>query len=128
MNILVYLIYTLLLVLFFVFYLFCTDSPKEPYNIRHTLGVAGISVSWEHDRPCFEGQVFEFIVIWQKGCTCDHSEMSTTVSGTTIHIRNLEPDTTYKICVSAVSTSTFDDQVKSERKCLHTKTLKLVCT
>ena len=71
--------------------------------------------------------MFAFIVSWQKGCTCDHSEliMNITVSGTTFNIRNLEPDTTYKICVSAVSIS--DRQEKSEMKCLHTKTLKLVC-
>ena len=69
--------------------------------------------------------MFEFIVSWQKACTCDHSELSTTVSGITFDIQNLEPDTTYKICVSAVSIS--DRQVKSKMKCLHTKTLKLVC-
>ena len=89
-----------------------------------TPGVDNISVSWEHGRSCFEDHIFEFIVNWQKACTCDHSEMNTTVTRTTFDIRNLEPDTTYKICVSVVSSS---DDVKSQRKCLHTKTLTLVC-
>ena len=65
--------------------------------------------------------MFVFVVSWQKACTCDLSELSTAVNGTTFNIQNLEPDTNYRICVSAVSTS--DNQVKSERKCLHTKTL-----
>ena len=69
--------------------------------------------------------MFEFIVSWQKACTCDHSEMNTTVSGTTFDIQDLEPDTIYKICVAAVSIS--DGQVKSDMKCLHIKTLKLIC-
>ena len=69
--------------------------------------------------------MFVFIVSWQKVCTCDLSELSTTVIGTTFNIQDLEPDTNYSICVSAVSS--YDDQVKSERKCLHTKTLKPVC-
>ena len=106
-------------------YLFCTDSPKEPYNITLTPGVAGVSISWEHDRSCFEGHAFVFVVSWQKACTCDLSELSTAVIGTTFNIQDLEPDTIYSICVSAVSSS--DTQVKSERKCLHTKTLKPVC-
>ena len=66
-----------------------------------------------------------FIVSWQKACTCDLSELSTAVIGTTFNIQDLEPDTIYSICVSAVSSS--DDQMKSERKCFHTKTLELVC-
>ena len=74
---------------------------------------------------CFEDHLFVFIVSWQKACTCDHSELSTAVIGTTFNIQDLEPDTIYSICVSAVSSS--DDQVKSERKCLHIKTLKPVC-
>ena len=65
--------------------------------------------------------MFEFIVSWQKGCNWDLPELSTTVNGTTFNIQDLEPDTIYSICISAVSSS--DDQVKSERKCLHSKTL-----
>ena len=115
----------ILMYLLLSIYLSCPDSPKEPYNLTLTPGVAGISVSWEHDRSCFEDHLFVFIVSWQKACTCDLSELSTAVIGTTFNIQDLEPDIIYSICVSAVSSS--DDQVKSERKCLHIKTLKPVC-
>ena len=115
----------ILMYLLLSIYLPCSDSPKEPYNIALTPGVTGISVSWEHDRSCFEGHAFVFIVNWQKACTCDLSELSTAVIGTTFNIQDLEPDTIYSICVSAVSSS--DDQVKSERNCIRSKTLKRVC-
>ena len=69
--------------------------------------------------------MLEFIVSWQKVDTSDLSELSTTVNGTTLNIQDLEPDTNYSICVSAVSTS--DYRVRSEGKCLHIKTLKFIC-
>ena len=99
----------------------CTDSPKNPHSITLTPGVDGINASWEHDRSCFENHKFEFIVTWLKVDVGDDSE-NMTVNGTTFEIQPLEPDTNYKICVSAVSIS--DDKVKSEESCLYKKTGK----
>ena len=66
--------------------------------------------------------MFEFIVTWQKVSTGDDSENNMTVNGTTFQIQPLEPDTNYRICVSAVSIS--NDRVKSGESCLYQKSGK----
>ena len=100
---------------------FYTDSPNKPHNLKLTPGVTSISVSWEHDRSCFEDHQLEFIVAWQNVDTEDDSA-NETVNGTTFNIKDLTPDTNYSICVTA---TTSDGQVRSENRCLYTKTSEL---